>query len=146
VSDTDTESLWRIDHDVPERLANGALGGPNGVHGSEGHTDANMPHDVYVVTFHDSRLYSVPAAGSAHTPQDRAKLPAGQLDGIVHVGDAWFVSSWEAEGVYRGTDNGPFELVLSGLRSPADIGFDTKRSRLLVPLFSADKIVVFEVK
>jgi hypothetical protein len=62
------------------------------------------------------------------------------------VGDAWFVSSWEAEGVYRGSEGGPFELVLSGLRSPADIGFDTKRSRLLVPLFLDNKIVVFEVK
>jgi hypothetical protein len=61
------------------------------------------------------------------------KLPRGQLDGVVHLADGtWLVSSWDGDCVYRGKGN-DWNVVLQGIDSPADIGYDSKRHRLLVP-------------
>src|SRR6267143_1808044 len=63
-------------------------------------------------------------------------LPKGSLDGLVHLADGSFlVSSWEGKAVYRGKDN-VFHAVIENVDSPADIGYDTKRHRLLVPHFT----------
>jgi len=40
---------------------------------------------------------------------------------------------------------GTFEVVVSGLEAPADIGYDTARGRLLVPLFNAGEVRVYDV-
>ncbi len=78
--------------------------------------------------------------------QDVTKLPTGGLDGIVAVGDSLLVSSWQGSAVYRGKLGGTFEAVLSEQKSPADIGFDTKRSRILVPHFLEDTVEAYELK
>jgi hypothetical protein len=46
----------------------------------------------------------------------------------------YLVSSWEGSAVYRGKPGGDWSLVLGDLRAPADIGYDSKRNRILVPL------------
>ena len=52
------------------------------------------------------------------------------------------ISSWEAKGVYVGTPGGDFTLTLTDLESPADIGYDSKRKRVLVPLFTKNTVVI----
>ncbi len=70
-----------------------------------------------------------------------AKLPKGSLDGIVHLPDGrWAISSWEGQAVYAGPLEGPFETLISGAPSPADIGLDANRHRILIPIFTGDEL------
>jgi len=78
--------------------------------------------------------------------QDITAVPDGGLDGIAAAGDKLLVSSWKSSTVYRGTLGGTFEPVLWGLSSPADIGFDSKRSRILVPRFLDSLVQVYDLK
>lgn len=73
-------------------------------------------------------------------------LPKGGLDGIVSLGGDLLISSWQASAVYRGKLGSAFEPVLTGVKSPADIGLDTKRSRVLVPHFTENSVEAFDVK
>lgn len=73
-------------------------------------------------------------------------LPGGGLDGVVAVGGDLLVSSWGARAVYRGKPGGPFTAVISDVEAPADIGYDTKRGRLLVPRFMASAVEIWEIK
>jgi hypothetical protein len=98
---------------------------------------------VWVVTFGAAELYRLDAKGAK---QDVVTLPKGSLDGLVAVGDTLYVSSWESSTIYKGSVKGPFEVFVEGVKSPAEMGFDTKRSRLLVPRFLEDTIEVYEVK
>jgi hypothetical protein len=77
---------------------------------------------------------------------DITKLPKGSLDGIVKVGDSYLVSSWEGQAIYRGKLGGTAEAVLEQLKAPADIGYDKKRSRVLVPRFMDNAVEAYDVK
>jgi sugar lactone lactonase YvrE len=64
------------------------------------------------------------------------RLPAGGLDGVEALpGGVLLVSSWGASAVFRVAADGRAEVVVSNVRSPADIGYDGKRNRVLIPLF-----------
>lgn len=132
---TGTDAVWHIGKDgkATPLIKNKDLGGPNGV----------WPGDngaVWVVTFRSGELYSVDAKGKKGKPE---KLPKGQLDGIVAIGDGEFlVSSWEGKNVYRGKPGGEWKEVVTDVESPADIGFDPKRKKILIPQFTASKLVV----
>jgi hypothetical protein len=64
----------------------------------------------------------------------------------VALGDSLLVSSWQGSAIYRGKLGGAFELVLADQKSPADIGYDTKRGRVLVPHFTEDTVEAYELK
>ncbi len=118
--------------DTIKPLAKGkSLGQPNGLWPA---------HDgVWVVTFGKNELYRV--STSVAGEQDRTLLPKGGLDGLVGLDDGSFlVSSWEASGVYRGKPGGTFVLAIKDVPSPADIGWDAKRKRVLIPLFEKDAL------
>jgi hypothetical protein len=119
-------------------VAKGAdLGRPNGVF-------APGDGSVWVVTFGSGELYKLGADGKK---SDVTKLPKGQLDGVVAVDDGeLLVSSWEGSCVYRGKPGGEWKEVVSGVKSPADIGWDSKRKRVLVPLFQGGAIELHELK
>jgi sugar lactone lactonase YvrE len=133
-----SDAVYAIDKDKKlTTIAKGKeLGGPNGL----------LPRadKTWVVGFQSGELYSLDAKGKR---ADVQKLPNGSLDGIVALpsGDL-LVSSWDASGVFRGKPGGSFEVVLEGVKAPADIGYDTKRGRLLVPLFNDNEIRVYDVK
>ncbi|MDP6945542.1 MAG: SMP-30/gluconolactonase/LRE family protein [Myxococcota bacterium] len=93
-----------------------------------------------VVTFGSGEVYSV-SAGAERTAG--VKPEKGSLDGVVVLdGGELLISSWAAEGVYRGPASGPFTQVATGLTAPADIGFDRKRGRLLVPMFKTNAVQI----
>lgn len=77
---------------------------------------------------------------------DVTSVPGHQLDGLAAAGDQLLVSSWPAKTVYRGTLGGSFTPVVTGVNAPADIGFDSKRSRLLIPRFLDNKVEVYDLK
>jgi sugar lactone lactonase YvrE len=138
---TGTDAIYAIDKGKLKTVAKDAsLGKPNGLLATK--------DSVWAVTFGTGELYRLDtkALDGKATKADVVKLPKGQLDGIVMSGDQLFISSWEGSAVYKGKTAGPFEVAFPGLKAPADIGWDKKRSRVLVPHFSDNEIEAFEVK
>jgi sugar lactone lactonase YvrE len=111
------------------------LGGPNGVLATD--------KGLLVVTFGTGELYRLDDKGKK---EDVTKLPDGMLDGIVWAGDSLLISSWKSSSIYKGKLNEKFEAVITGVKSPADIGYDTKRKRVLVPHFMENVVEAYEVK
>ncbi len=101
---------------------------------------------LYMVPFGANTLHAFDLKAKAKAKGEATKLPTGGLDGLVAVGDEFLVSSWEGKAVYRGKVGGEFKEVLGGLEAPADIGFDTKRSRVLVPRFMGNAVEAYELK
>lgn len=92
-------------------------------------------------------LLLVPGAdGVAVADAGRLPLPGRAPRGIVGMPDGTFLISSEAAGsVYRGYRDGPFQAVVDELEGPADLGYDTRRQRLLIPLFTGHALAIFEV-
>jgi hypothetical protein len=64
----------------------------------------------------------------------------------VALGDSLLVTSWPGSAIYKGTLGGTFEVALADQKSPADIGYDTKRGRVLVPHFTEDTVEAYDLK
>jgi hypothetical protein len=111
------------------------LGGPNGVLA----TDTG----VLVVTWGTGELYRLDNDGKR---KDITPIPQGMLDGIVAMEDSLLIASWKASAIYKGKLHGNFEIVVPNVKTPADIGFDKKRSRVLVPRFTEDVVEAYDVK
>jgi hypothetical protein len=111
-------------------LADKTLGGPNGLWADDG--------GVYTVTFGSGELIRIGADGTKGTSQ---KLPQGGLDGLEQLPDGTLaISSWHAAAVYRGKPGGEFSVLVENVKGPADIGIDSKRNRLLIPLFQDNAV------
>jgi len=108
------------------------LGGPNGLAMPEVGT-------LVMVTFRSGELAVIKSDKELPKP---IKLPKGSLDGIVvdpQTGD-FYVSSWEGKTVFRGKPGGTWEDLMLDIEGPADIGWDWKRKRLLVPHFNGNAV------
>jgi streptogramin lyase len=116
---------FESDQKVPTTLASGvALSGPNGI--------VVTPEGPVFVTFLSNKILRVRTKDA--TPETIATLPAGQLDGIERLSDgSYVVTSWAARAVFRVSATGQARQIIGGLVSPADLGVDTKRGRLLIP-------------
>ena len=113
-------------------------------------TDLNRPNGLLftdkgllVNTFGAAEIFRLDDKGQK---QDVTKAPNGGLDGLIAAGDSLLVSSWGASAIYRGKLGGTFEPVLQSLKAPADIGWDNKRSRVLVPRFLEGVVEAYELK
>ncbi|HEX4336461.1 MAG TPA: hypothetical protein VH062_11145 [Polyangiaceae bacterium] len=127
-----TDSVYKIvKGNRPVKLiADKELGGPNGLAVDE--------TGVWVVTFGSGELYKVDLNGKKEPGQ---KLPAGTLDGLIKLTDGTMLAtSWAASAIFRGAPGGTFETIVHDVKSPADIGFDTKRNVILIPLFQLDTV------
>lgn len=133
---TGTDSIWQITGTQAKKIAAGKdLNRPNGLEMADG--------KLWAVSFAANELYSIDNGKKANV----AKLPKGSLDGLVHLADGTFlVSSWESNSVFRGPAAGPFSEVITGVTSPADIGYDTKRHRVLVPHFTESKVTIHDLQ
>lgn len=133
---TGTDAIWTIKGGKAKALFKSAdLGAPNGLY-----IDGK---DVWVNTFGSGEVYKITEKGKV----DAAKLPKGQLDGFIKGGDDLFVSSWEASTVFvkkKGASD--WTVAVSGVKAPADIGWDKKRKALLVPRFMDNAVESFEIK
>jgi SMP-30/gluconolaconase/LRE-like protein len=107
------------------------LGLPNGLS-----ADAT---GLWVVTWQGS-LYHVTLDGKQEEP---VKAPGAQLDGLVQTADGQVLfSSWEKSAVFVGTADTAFSPFLSDVKTPADIGYDSKRGQVLVPLFTENTVEI----
>jgi len=110
------------------------LGLPNGLY-----ADAT---GLYVATWQGS-LYRITPDGKQ---EPAVKAPGAQLDGLIQTADGQvLVSSWEKSTVYVGTPDGQFSPLMADLKSPADIGYDSKRGQVLVPLFTENSVQIQKV-
>lgn len=87
----------------------------------------------------DGRLYGVTSGTGrifvieGETLSELPELPGLGLDGIVATERGLLISDWDTEAVYLLRDNGSVSAVARNVESPADIGIDRRRGRLLIP-------------
>lgn len=140
-SPSGTDAIYRIDRmGKVTALAKGSeLNHPNGV-------AVRADGAVLVVVFAErGEVYALGKDGKRSTV---ATLPAGQLDGIEIARDgSLLVSSWASSSVYRVTRDGrKATVVVENVKAPADIGYDGKRNRVLIPLFQDNKVQIQTLK
>lgn len=133
---TGSDAVWTIKGGKAKALFKSPdLGKPNGVF-----VDGK---DVWVNTFGTNELYKVTEKGKS----DVIKLPKGSLDGLIKGGDDLYVSSWEANTVFvKKKGAAEWTAAVTGVKAPADIGWDSKRKQLLVPRFMEGAVESYEIK
>jgi len=147
---TKTDAIYQVSKDGKAKAIvsnKDALGNPNGIYAPGDGT-------LWVVTFGSGEIYQIDAAGKkgAHD-----KLPKGQNDGIVGIdGGEVLVSSWEGSAIFRGAPKPgadtkePMKVewkeAVTGVKAPADIGWDSKRRRVLIPHFQDNNVELRDLK
>ncbi|WP_437971327.1 hypothetical protein WMF04_19400 [Sorangium sp. So ce260] len=137
-----TDALVTIDPGgrVARVVADPALPHPNGVACADG--------EIWVAYLGAARVDAYDASGQRRR---EIALPAGTLDGLVRLDDGRvLVSSWDAGAIFAFDPAGgaapPVSTVAEELPSPADLGWDRARNRLLVPLFNDGEVVLLDVE
>jgi sugar lactone lactonase YvrE len=128
------DAVYRFDqHGKSFPLSKGPdLNHPNGIVADK--------EGVIVVSFGAAQVYRLDPKGLR---TDVVKLPAGQLDGVVRLDDGTLlVSSWEGQAIYRVSPDRQVATLVEGIPSPADIGYDRKRRRVLVPVFMENRVEI----
>lgn len=128
-----TDAVYRIPPGgAPRVLVRGPeLGSPNGI-------VADADGGVIVAAMTASEVYRVAPDGT-RTPLLSPRR--GQLDGVVRTrGGALLVSDWKRSAAYLITAAAEPVIAVRNLPSPADIGYDAKRDRLLVPLMTVNRV------
>lgn len=134
-SGTDAVYLIRDDESYTTVAYSTDLGGPNGI------WPAQTGYDV--VSFVSGEYINVNTDG---TITKSIKPPMGKVDGLIQLADGNMVfSSWEGSAIYARSSSGEDCLVVGDVAEPADLGFDTKRNRILVPLFSNNELVLIDI-
>jgi len=112
---------------------NSLLHHPNGVAALPGGAVKVVTYDPFMGT---QELFTLTKRGDK---TDVVTLPTGLLDGIVPVKGGFLVSSWvdfsnaTAGVIYFVGRDGTITQVAGGFQNASDIGYDTKRNRLLIP-------------
>lgn len=132
---TSTDAIYVIERGVVRTLAKTTdLHLPNGLVWTES--------GLVVCSSGAPEVFRLDAAGSR---EDVTKLPSGRLDGVIAVGGSLLVASHEASGLLLGKLGGAFEPVILQQETPADIGYDSKRARVLVPHVMKDTVSVHQL-
>lgn len=134
------DRIFRLgaDRTVTTAAQGDTLGGPNGIT-----WDPSA-----------SRFVVVPIAVSSvfgWAPGD--SLPAvigtgpGGYDGVERLADGRFlISSWTDSSVHVLDSTATLVRYIAGVPSPADIGLDTRRNRVAIPIFTEDRVEIWEIK
>ena len=133
-----TDQVFRIaGRTATVAVASPTLAGPNGI------TWDQANGRFIIVPFSSKSLMTWKPGDAA--PAEMV-TGAGQFDGVeVLDGGRVLVSSWADSSVTLFEGNSATK-VATGVPSPADIGIDSKRHKLLVPIFTGDSVQVFDMK
>ncbi|GAB6071302.1 ATP-binding protein [Thiomicrorhabdus hydrogeniphila] len=106
------------------------LGRPNGILEKDG--------QLIVITIASGQVHYFDLNGKLLSSE---KLPYNKLDGLIadNNGDVLF-SSWKAQAIKQIQIAAEPKTLFKGLESPADLGYDNKRNRLLIPSFLTNKV------
>jgi sugar lactone lactonase YvrE len=77
------------------------------------------------------------------TPTVIAQGPGG-FDGVEVARGKLLVSSW-TDSTVAGYQGGTEDKMISGVPSPAGIGYDAKRNRVLIPVFTGNRVEVWQL-
>jgi sugar lactone lactonase YvrE len=131
------DRIWRIapDRKVSVAAQGDTLKGPNGItwDGANGRFIVVANNGPYVFSW---------KPGDA-APAVIATGPGG-FDGVEVTDGMIYVSSWTDSTVAM-YESGHEMKVITGVPSPADIGFDAKRRRILVPIFMGNRVEVWQL-
>jgi hypothetical protein len=110
------------------------LGQPNGL--------AFVDGVLYVLNWSAGKILKIGADGAL---TEVSSAGEAQGDGLLrHPVGHWLYSSWAGKGVLAiSADGKTAKKPYVDLEAPADIGLDTKRNRLLVPLFNDKKVLIY---
>lgn len=146
VSDTVGSKIYRIERGKHSLFAEGPeLESPNGMLfsagilyvGAWGLAQADLSAQV------PGRLYTL----DLKTKQQKYITPSpfGHLDGLEQVKDGYYVSDWVAGKVFWISKEGKSEVLLSGFKGSADIGYITHKHLLIVPRMNENRVTAFDV-
>ena len=128
-----TDAIYKIwtNGKVETILKDAKMGRPNGILNDNG--------EVYVVFFSSAKMIKIDDKGNITAMPEPL---AARLDGLVKLNDGSIaMSSWESSSIDVFRD-GEYETIVEYLNSPADMDVDTKRNRLLIPLFNENKVII----
>lgn len=130
-----SDAIWKVTGEKVEKIASGpGLDQPNGLHFAKG--------QLWVASFRGNAIYRLDGDRKA----ERITFPNEQLDGLVSLPDgSRLISSWQGTAIYqeRSADT---KAVLTGIRTPADISYDVKRNRLLVPRTASNTVTLHQFR
>ncbi len=69
----------------------------------------------------------------------------GSWDGVEILSDGRIIASTWADSSVDAVMDGKIERLIGGVPSPADIGLDTKRNRVLIPVFQRNRVEVWQL-
>ena len=117
-------------------VAGAELGGPNGLVADD--------RGVFVATYGSGEIFRITPEGQR---VDLAPPSEMGLDGLVSLEDRGFLfSSWGDAAVYWVDSEGRLSTLIPDIPSPADMGYDAERNRVLVPVFRENRLVIREVR
>jgi hypothetical protein len=130
---TGTDAIYKVWSNGRYELVvqDAKMGAPNGLW--------DNGNGLQVVTFKSGQMVHI-------TPSGKQKIlptpPSGGLDGLVKLNDGRFLfSSWGGSAIYALNEDNTYSLFADALDAPADLGVDSKRNRLLIPLFKQNAVV-----
>jgi hypothetical protein len=132
--------LMKSTAEVPQTLAmpdgtlleGSALGGPKGL--------ALDQEGLLVATFGSGELFRITHDGDRIQLLEPSDL---RLHGVLALGDRGvLVSSWGDSAVYNVALDGRLSVVVSSIATPATMGYDSVRGRILIPLQASHQLLV----
>ncbi|HXL53950.1 MAG TPA: hypothetical protein VN945_12530 [Gemmatimonadales bacterium] len=131
------DRIFRIgsDRQVTVAVRGDTLGRPNGI------TLDSVGKRFIVVQFGGRSVLAWKPGDKA--PSVIAKGPGG-FDGVEIAGSRLLVSSW-SDSTVSSYETGQEVKVITGVPSPADIGYDAKRKRVLIPVFSGNRVEIWQL-
>ncbi|MGH7500245.1 MAG: SMP-30/gluconolactonase/LRE family protein [Longimicrobiales bacterium] len=131
-----TDAIYRFAREEtgqPAALAKDTtLGGPNGI--------ATSAAGILVVTFGSGEVLRFTESG-----EKTVLLPASnrQYDGVIFLDEERYMfSAWGDSSVYMVGPTGSVQRAITGVEAPADIGYDPRRNRVLIPLFMQNAVMI----
>jgi hypothetical protein len=133
-AESGTDAIYNVSADGNYRaiVKDKEMGHPNGI--------LVERNKLIVVTFGSGQIFSIDLETGSKTAMPTP--PQGGLDGLLKLKDGRFlISSWGGSAIYVLNTDKTFSVLMDSLDAPADLGLDTKRNLVLVPLFKQNKVV-----
>lgn len=133
--DTGTSAIHAFSPDGSHRTLD--TGGQTGINGL-----AATGSRLYGVTTGTGMIFQIENGVLSELPE----LPGLSLDGVIVMDDGLLISDWDTETVYLLRENGSISAVVRNVTSPADIGIDRTRNRLLIPGLVTGRVLLAPLK